>query len=51
MAAADAVFVFIKAKAAVELAPKADPALKPNHPNQSIPAPNNTKGMLAGFIS
>ena len=27
-----------------------DPALKPNHPNQSNPAPNKTKGTLCGSI-
>ena len=31
------------------MAPSADPALNPNHPNQSIPVPKITNGMLAGF--
>ena len=50
MAAAEAVLVFNNASVAVELAASADPALNPNHPNQSNPAPNNTKGILAGWI-
>jgi len=33
------------------LAPKAEPALKPNHPNQSKPVPIKTYGILAGGIS
>src|SRR5690606_38818535 len=40
-AAADAVVV-AKAYAAKALAPPADPALKPNHPNHSKPVPSNT---------
>ena len=48
IAVADAVFVFKKAFTAIELAAKEDPALNPNHPNQSIAAPNNTNGILAG---
>src|SRR6188508_1148152 len=49
-AAADAVLVVAKAEAANGPAPKALPALKPNHPNQSKPVPSNTKGMFAGAI-
>src|SRR5690606_26788449 len=41
-AAPDAAVVVAKAVAARALAPKAEPALKPNQPNQSIPVPNNT---------
>src|SRR6188768_4276702 len=50
-AAAEAVFVVAKAEAANGPAPKALPALKPNHPNHSKPVPSNTKGMLAGDIA
>src|SRR6188768_1378633 len=50
-AAAAAVFVVAKAEAANGPAPKALPALKPNHPNHSKPVPSNTKGMLAGDIA
>ena len=42
MAAAEAVLVVAKACVAVALAASADPALKPNHPNQSIPVPRIT---------
>ena len=35
-------FVFANAITASELAPNADPALKPNHPNQSKPVPKIT---------
>ena len=48
MAAADAMFVFISATVAMELAARAEPALNPNQPNQSILAPSKTKGILAG---
>src|SRR5829696_7613564 len=41
-AAAAAVLVVEKAETAKEFAPSAEPALKPNHPNQSIPVPINT---------
>ncbi|MNE36107.1 hypothetical protein D3C80_1299050 [compost metagenome] len=49
IAAADEVVVVAKAIAAVPLAARADPALNPNHPNQSIPVPNNTNGILVGI--
>ena len=48
IAAAEAVFVVAKASAAVPEAPMADPALKPNQPNQSMPVPRITNGTLAG---
>ncbi|MNE59809.1 hypothetical protein D3C80_1549270 [compost metagenome] len=51
MAEAEATVVVAKAIAAVPLAAKAEPALKPNQPNQSIPVPNKTKGILAGMCS
>src|SRR5678809_982549 len=38
-AAAAAVFVVANAETANEFAPNADPALKPNQPNQSKPVP------------
>src|SRR6478735_7869344 len=38
------------AAAARLLAAVAEPALKPNQPNQSKPVPNNTYGMRAGLI-
>src|SRR5690606_8928163 len=41
-AAAEAVVVVAKAEAANSLAPPADPALNPNHPNQSRPVPRMT---------
>src|SRR5690606_25843713 len=47
-AAAAAVLVTAKAETANVEAASAEPALKPNHPNQSNPVPNSTKGMLAG---
>ncbi len=47
-AAAEAVVVVASAFAANKLAPKADPALKPNQPNQSKPVPNNTYVIRAG---
>src|ERR1043165_8190919 len=40
-AAAADVLVLANAVAATSLAPTADPALKPNHPNQSKPVPVN----------
>ncbi len=49
MLAADAMCVVAKAFTAVVLAPRADPALNPNHPNHSIPVPKITYGMLAGW--
>ena len=48
IAAADAVLVVAKAKAASPEAPSAEPALKPNQPNQSIPVPRMTNGTFAG---
>ena len=51
IAAAEAVFVVAKAIAAVPLAANAEPALKPNQPNQSIPVPRITNGTLAGELS
>src|SRR5215217_3216761 len=41
-AAAAAVFVVAKAETARPLAPKAEPALKPNQPNHSKPVPIKT---------
>src|SRR5258706_526213 len=48
IAAAEAVFVVRNAKVAVSFAARAEPALNPNHPNQSIPVPRMTKGTFAG---
>ena len=48
IAAADAVLVVAKARTAVSFAASAEPALNPNHPNQSMPVPSRTYGMLAG---
>src|SRR5438270_13343051 len=48
IAAADAVFVVANAIAAVPLAATAEPALKPNQPNQSMPVPRITNGTFAG---
>jgi len=48
MAAADAVLVVANALTAASPADNAEPALKPNHPNQSMPVPSSTYGMLAG---
>ena len=50
-AAAAAVLVVPNAFTAKGVAPTADPALKPNQPNQSKPVPINTYGTLAGGIS
>src|SRR5687768_9624141 len=50
-AAAAAVFVVAKAETARALALTAEPALKPNQPNQSRPVPIKTSGMFAGGIS
>src|SRR3989442_7031297 len=47
-AAAAAAFVFTNASAAVPFAASADPALKPNQPNHSRPAPIRTSGTLCG---
>src|SRR3982750_4793322 len=50
-AAAAAVFVVAKAEIDNVLAARAEPALKPNQPNQSKPVPINTYGIFAGGIS
>ncbi|MNW04526.1 hypothetical protein D3C71_2006280 [compost metagenome] len=42
IAEAEAIVVVPKAIAAVALALNAEPALKPNHPNHSIPVPRIT---------
>ena len=42
IAQAEAVLVVANARAAVPLAATADPALKPNQPNQSMPVPSST---------
>ncbi len=39
MAVAEAILVFAKAITASPFAPRAEPALKPNHPNQKSPVP------------
>src|SRR5690242_7357225 len=49
-AAAVAIWVFMNARAAVPSAASSEPALKPNHPNHSSPAPSNTSGRLCGRI-
>src|SRR3989304_665063 len=49
-AAAAAVLVTVKALTACGLAAPALPALKPNQPNQRIPAPRMMKGALCGSI-
>src|SRR4029453_19677196 len=49
-AVAVAVLVFTNAYPASWLAPSADPALKPNQPNHSSPAPSSTNGTLCGRI-
>src|SRR6476660_7412531 len=46
-----AVIVFIHATAAVLPAPRAEPALKPNQPNHSRPAPIITSVRLCGRIA
>ena len=51
MAVADARFVLAKALTASAPAEKAEPALKPNHPNHKRPVPKITNGMLAGASS
>src|SRR5919199_1762780 len=48
-AAAVATWVLVKASPARPLAPSADPALKPNQPNHSRPAPSITNGRLCGL--
>src|SRR6266446_4069262 len=49
-AAAAAVLVLTNASAASPFAASAEPALKPNQPNQSSPAPSSTSGTLWGAI-
>src|SRR5262245_5299929 len=46
--AAPAANVEAKAVAAIPSAARAEPALKPNHPNQSRPAPSKVNGTLCG---
>src|SRR5512143_3166197 len=48
-ATAVAVFVLIKAAPARPFAANAEPALKPNHPNQRSPAPVTTRVRLLGM--
>ena len=48
MAAQVATTVLIMAKPAMPLAPSAEPALNPNQPNHSRPAPSITNGRLCG---
>src|ERR671932_1416234 len=48
-AAAVATWVLVKASPARPLAARADPALKPNQPNHSRPAPSITNGRLCGL--
>src|SRR5437016_3040242 len=50
VAAAAATCVATKAEAARPLAARADPPLKPNHPNQSNPAPSTVSVRLWGGI-
>ena len=49
--AAGASMVFTNASAAIGVAPRALPALNPNHPNQRSPAPSNVNGTLWGSIA
>ena len=46
--AAGASIVAVNAKAAIPLAASALPALKPNQPNHSSPAPSSVNGTLCG---
>src|SRR6187455_1606101 len=48
---AGASIVVTNAKPAIGLAASALPALKPNQPNQSSPAPSRTVGTLCGIIA
>ena len=50
IAAAVATWVFMNASAAWPLAARAEPALNPNQPNHSSPAPISTSGRLCGRI-
>src|SRR5437899_5853440 len=49
-AVAAAVLVFVNAIAARPFAASADPALNPNQPNHSSPAPSSTSGTLWGTM-
>ena len=49
--AAAEIWVAVRAMAAEELAAKALPPLKPNHPTQSMPAPVTTMVMLCGGMA
>ena len=49
-AAAVASWVLMKASAATESTVSSEPALNPNQPNHSRPAPSATSGMLCGFM-
>src|SRR5690349_2656590 len=49
-AAAPAIWVLKNATPAEPPADRAEPALKPNQPNHSRPAPRTTRGMLCGRI-
>ena len=49
--AAAASWVFMKACAARPFAPSADPALKPNQPNQRMPVPMSVSGSECGGIA
>src|SRR3954453_16342122 len=51
MAVQVATVVLMKVTRAVVLAASAEPALKPNQPNHSSPAPSTTSGRLCGFIA
>ena len=51
MAVAEAKLVLANASTASVPAEKADPALKPNHPNHNNPVPKITNGMFAGVSS
>src|SRR5690348_7866120 len=48
-AEAVATWVLVKARAARPFAARAEPALKPNQPNHSRPAPSMTNGRLCGL--
>src|SRR3954447_23937820 len=48
-AVAVATWVLVKARPARPLAPRAEPALNPNQPNHSRPAPSMTNGRLCGL--
>ena len=50
-AAAVQIWVLMKARPVIESAVSSEPALKPNQPNHSRPAPSATSGTLCGFIA